>query len=431
MSNEMIGLLGIVLLFVLILIKIPIGFSMIIVGALGYAVLMSPAAALAKLGADLFNNAHSYSLSVIPMFTLMGMFIGQSGLGRDLFRAFNAWLGHIRGGLSIATVVTCAAFAAVSGSVIATTATIATVAVPEMRAMKYKDSLIAGCVASGSTLGILIPPSSVLIIYGVLTEESIGQLLIAGILPGLMTAFLLALTAYIMVRINPSLAPGVVKSTFSDRMNSLKLVWPIPMIFIITMGGIYRGVFTPTEGGAIGAFMSLIFCLVGRRIKWQGFTASLTETAKVVAMLMIMLVGGVMFGNFLSISRIPLFLTRHMSDLPPLILMTTIFLCYFVAGFFMDAMAILVIFTGLFYPMVLAAGYNGIWYGVVTILMILIGFLTPPVGVVSVITASISKIKLETVFKGVIPFWIALIVSTFIIILFPGIATYLPNLMMR
>jgi len=286
-------------------------------------------------------------------------------------------------------------------------------------------------VASGSTLGILIPPSSVLIIYGVLTEESIGQLLIAGILPGIMTAFLLALTAYIMVRINPSLAPGVVKSTFSDRMNSLKVVWPIPMIFIITMGGIYRGVFTPTEGGAIGAFMSLIFCLIGRRIKWQSFATSLTETAKVVAMLMIMLVGGVMFGNFLSISRIPLFLTRHMSDLPPLLLMTTIFLCYFVAGFFMDAMAILVIFTGLFYPMVLAAGYNGIWYGVVTILMILIGFLTPPVGVVSVITSSISKIKLETVFKGVIPFWIALIISTFIIILFPGIATYLPNLMMR
>jgi len=431
MSNELIGLLGVVLLFVLILIKIPIGFSMIIVGALGYAVLMSPAAALSKLGADLFNNSHSYSLSVIPMFTLMGMIIGQSGLGKDLFRTFNAWLGHIRGGLSIATVVTCAAFAAVSGSVIATTATIATVAVPEMRAMKYKDSLIAGCVASGSTLGILIPPSSVLIIYGVLTEESIGQLLIAGILPGLMTAFLLALTAYIMVRINPSLAPGVVKTTFHDKINSLKVVWPIPLIFVITMGGIYRGVFTPTEGGAIGAFMALVFCLVGRRIKWKNFTSSLTETAKVVAMLMIMMVGGVMFGNFLSISRIPLFLTRHMSDLPPLLLMTSIFLCYFVAGFFMDAMAILVIFTGLFYPMVLAAGYDGVWYGVVTILMILIGFLTPPVGVVAVITSSISKIKLETVFKGVIPFWIALIVSTFIIILFPRIATYLPSLMVR
>lgn len=431
MSPELIGILGIILLFALILLKIPIGFSLIIVGAVGYGMIISPTAALAKLGTDPFNISHSYSLSVIPMFTLMGMLLGHTGLGRDLFRAFNAWLGHIRGGLAIAAIATCAAFAAVSGSVIATTATIANVAVPEMRAADYKDSLSSGCVASGSTLGILIPPSSTLIIYGMLTEESIGQLLVAGVLPGFLTAFLLALTAYILVRIKPDLAPGVVKTSFAEKLESMKLIWPVPLIFMITMGGIYRGYFTPTEGGAIGAFMALLVSIVGKRFSWLGFKESLYGTAKVVAMLMVILIGGVMFGNFLSVSKIPQFLGSYMVDLPPLLLMTAIFTCYFIAGFFMDAMAILVIFTGLFYPMIIAAGYSGIWYGIVTILMLLIGFLTPPVGVVAVVTSGLTKIKLETVFRGVIPFWIALIVSTFLIILFPSIATYLPSLMAK
>jgi len=431
MSPELIGLIGIIMLFVLMFLKVPIGFSMMIVGAVGYGVIISPAAAYAKLGTDLFNNAHNYGLSVIPMFTLMGMLLGHTGLGGDLFKGFNAWLGHIRGGLAMATIATCAAFAAVSGSVIATTATIANVAVPEMRAMKYDDRLSSGCVASGSTLGILIPPSSVLIIYGLLTEESIGQLLIAGVLPGLLTAFLLGITAYIVVRINPKLAPGTVKTTFAEKMNSIKLIWPVPLIFVISMGGIYLGYFTPTEGGAIGAFVALLVSIIGKRFTLGGFKDALMGTVKIVAMLMILLIGGVMFGNFLSVTKIPQYLGTYFVDLPPLVLMTSIFMCYFIAGFFMDAMAILIIFTGLFYPLIIAAGYSGIWYGVVTILMLLIGFLTPPVGVVAIITSGITKIKLETVFKGVIPFWIALIVSTFLMIFFPAIATYLPSLMAR
>lgn len=431
MSPELIGVIGIIALFVLILLKVPIGFSMIIVGAVGYGIIISPTAALAKLGTDPFNNAHNYGLSVIPMFTFMGMLLGHTGLGRDLFRGFNAWLGHIRGGLAIATIATCAAFAAVSGSVIATTATIANVAVPEMRALKYDDRLSSGCVASGSTLGILIPPSSVLIIYGMLTEESIGQLLIAGVIPGLLTAFLLAITAYILVRVKPEMAPGVVKTTLKEKLESIKLIWPVPLIFAISMGGIYQGYFTPTEGGGIGAFVALLVSIVGRRFTWKSFRDALLGTAKVVAMLMVILIGGVMFGNFLSVSKIPQYLGTYMVGLPPLVLMTAVFMCYFVAGFFMDAMAILVIFTGLFYPMIIAAGYSGVWYGIVTILMLLIGFLTPPVGVVAVVTSGLTKIKLETVFKGVIPFWIALVVSTFLIILFPTIATYLPSLMVK
>ncbi len=429
MSPETIGLLGVIVLLILIMLKVPIGFSMLIIGVVGYGVIIGPTAALAKMGTDIFNNAHNYSLSVIPMFTLMGMFIGCAGLGKDMFNAFNAWFGHIKGGLAIAAIITCAAFAAVSGSVIATTATIAVIAVPEMRRMNYAESLAAGSVASGSTLGILIPPSSVLIIYGVLTEESIGQLLIAGIVPGLMTAVLLAFVAYLMVRIKPELAPGSTKTPMKERFRSLKTIWPIPAIFIFTMGGMFLGVFTPTEGGAMGAFLSLVFCLISRRMNLKAFFAALYDTVKVGGMLMVIVIGGIIFGNFISVSRIPGFLAVHMAEMPPIALLATIFAAYFVSGFFMDAMATLVIFTSLFYPLIINAGYNGIWYGIITILMILIGFLTPPVGVVSVVTSGITKIKLETVFKGTIPFWFALIASTVILMVFPDIATFLPNLM--
>ena len=431
MSPEFIGLLGVVVLLILIMLKVPIGFSMLVVGVVGYGVVIGPTAALAKMGTDIFNNAHNYSMSVIPMFTLMGMFIGAAGIGEDLFKAFNAWFGHIRGGLAIASIITCAAFAAVSGSVIATTATIAVIAVPEMRRMKYDDSLAAGSVASGSTLGILIPPSSVLIIYGVLTEESIGQLLVAGFVPGILTAAFLALTAYIVVRMHPERAPGTQKTTMKERFVSLKPIWPIPAIFIFTMGGIYLGVFTPTEGGAMGAFLALVFSMISKRMNVKAFTTALYDTVKVGGMLMIIVIGGVIFGNFISVSRIPEYLAIHMADMPPFLLLATIFAAYFVSGFFMDAMATLVIFTSLFYPLIINAGYDGIWYGIITILMILIGFLTPPVGVVSVVTSGITKIKLETVFKGTIPFWFALIASTILLMLFPKIATFLPNLMTK
>jgi tripartite ATP-independent transporter DctM subunit len=429
MSNELVGLLGIILLLILIFLRLPVAFSLIIVGVVGYAYIISPQAALVKLGTDTFNTAHSYTLSVIPMFVLMGMFLGAGGLGRDLFRVFNAWLGHIRGGLSVAAIISCAGFAAVSGSAIATAATISSVAVPEMRAQKYKDSLAAGCVAAGSTLGILIPPSSILIVYGILTEESIGQLLVAGLLPGILTAVLLAIAAWVQVKLHPDLAPGIVLSTVQEKFESLKYVWPVPLIFGATMSGIYLGVFTPTEGGAMGAFLALLFVVLSRRMKWNSFVDSIQETSKIIAMLMIIIIGGMIFGHFLSVSRIPFFLRAAMIDMPPLLLIIAVFLCYFVAGFVMDEMATLIIFTSLFYPLIIAAGFDGVWYGIVSIMMVLIGFITPPVGVVSLVTSSITKIPIEQVFKGVTPFWIALIVATFIVIFFPQIATFLPSLM--
>ena len=331
----------------------------------------------------------------------------------------------------MATVATCAAFASVSGSVIATTATIAPVAVPEMRRNHYHDSLAAGVVASGSTLGILIPPSSNLVIYGMLTEESNGQLLIAGIFPGLMTALFMIITVFIMVRLKPDLAPNTVTVNSKERNEALKKVWPIPFIFIVSMGGILIGLFTATEGGAFGAFLALVISLATRRCTLKGLKDSLYGTARITGMLMIFIVGGVTFGNFISISRIPTFLRVYLVDLPPILLMLTIFAIFLVSGFFLDAMAALIIFTSLFYPLVIEAGFSGIWYGIITILMILIGFLTPPVGVVAIVTSGITKIKLETVFRGTIPFWFSLMAAALVLILFPSIATFLPSLMIK
>ncbi|NMB40750.1 MAG: TRAP transporter large permease [Firmicutes bacterium] len=431
MSPLHLGVLSLIFLLILVFLRMPIAMAMVVIGIAGYAFIVNPQAALVKLGTDLFDNATVYSLSVIPMFMLMGLFLASSGLGRQLFDAFNAWLGHIRGGLAIASITACAFFSAVSGSVIGTAATIGKVAAPEMLSHKYKDTLAAGCIAAGGTLGILIPPSSVLIIYGAITEESIGQLLIAGIIPGILTAFLLAFTAWLQVRMNPSLAPTGVAASFKKRIETTKAIWPVPVIFAISMSGIYLGIFTPNEGGAVGAFLSFLYAILSRQMNWKAFNGSLQETANVTAMIFLVIIGGVLYGNFLSATRIPLIIKDFVigMDLSPVLLATFIFLCYFVAGFFMDAMAVIVIFTNIFYPLVIAAGFDGIWFGILTILLVNIGFITPPVGAVSMVTASATNIKIEQVFKGVTPFWIAMIAATFIIIFFPKIATYLPSLM--
>jgi tripartite ATP-independent transporter DctM subunit len=431
MNTVLIGVLSFVLLLILVFLHMPISIVMVVVGTIGYALVVNSQAALVKLGTDTFNNAAVYTLSVIPMFLLMGLFLGTSGLARRLFDAFNAWLGHVRGGLAIASITACAFFSAVSGSNIGTAATIGKVAVPEMRTHKYKDTLAAGCVAAGGTLGILIPPSSLMIVYGALTEESIGKLLIAGILPGIVTAVLLAFTAWLQVRINPSLAPTGKSAPFDIKMQTLKAIWPVPVIFIISMGGIWLGVFTATEGGAIGAFLSLLYALITKQLSKKGLNSALEETANVTAMIFLVIIGGTLYGHFLTATRIPLIMKEYIValNLSPLMLIGLVFLVYFVAGFVMDAMAIIVIFTNLFYPLVTSAGFNGIWFGVITILLCNIGFITPPVGPVSMVTASATETPVEAVFKGVTPFWFALIAATAILIAFPAIATYLPNMM--
>ena len=356
MSPLHIGVLSLIILLILVFLRLPIAIAMVVIGIVGYALVVSPQAALIKLGTDVFDNATVYSLSVIPMFTLMGLFLGSSGLGRKLLTLFRPGLAISAAGWP-SPIVACA-FCCRFGSVIGTAATIGKIAGPEMIKRKYKETLAAGAIASGGTLGILIPPSSVLIIYGAITEESIGQLLIAGIIPGIITAALLAFTAWLQVKLNPDLAPTGTPAPFKERIHSSKDIWPIPVIFLISMSGIYLGVFTPNEGGAVGAFLAFLYAVLSRQLNRKGFNEALVETANITAMIFLVIIGGVLYGNFLSATRIPLIIRDYVAaiNLSPVLLASFIFLCYFVAGFFMDAMAVIVIFTNIFYPLVISAG---------------------------------------------------------------------------
>ncbi|MCR4429622.1 MAG: TRAP transporter large permease [Tepidanaerobacteraceae bacterium] len=432
MTPEMIGIFGILIMLLMIAIRVPVAIAMIAVSFIGTSMLVSPAAALAKLGGDAFAYSKIYSLSVMPLFIMMGMFLSRAGLGSALYEMFDAFLGRIRGGLAMATIASSALFAAVSGSAIATATTIASVSVDEMRKYNYDEGLAAGCAAVGGTLGILIPPSSTLVLYGALTEETIGGCLIAGIIPGIITTILLMITVYLLVLRKPSLAPMALEDNQTKlTWRLIKEVWVIPAIFLISIGGIYVGAFTPTEAGAVGAFLALILPVIQRKLSWKGFIEAMNQSARINAMTFIILIGGLMFGRFLSLSRIPLVMTDFVKtmEVSPYFVLAVIFLIYFVLGCLMDGMAILAIMTPVVYPIIKALGYNGVWFGVLTVLMLNIGLLTPPVGVVSLVTASVTKVQPMKVFRGVVPFWITLIVACIIVIAFPQLATFLPGLM--
>ncbi|MCR4392972.1 MAG: TRAP transporter large permease subunit, partial [Dehalococcoidales bacterium] len=305
MSPEVAGIVGVILLLILFFLKMQIGLSMLIIGFLGYAYLINKNAGLAVIGQVPYSTASMYSLSVIPMFIVMGMFLSYGGLGRDLFKAVDAWLRHLPGGMAIATIGACAAFAAVSGSATATAATLGTIALPEMKRYKYDDALATAVVAAGGTLGILIPPSTILILYGLLTELSVGKLLLAGLLPGILQAILFAITVYIQVKRDPRKASIAPPAPFRERMASLQVIWPVLAIFLLVMGGIYFGFFTPTEAAAAGAFIALIFSLATRRFKKSDLVSSLDQTARTTAMLFLILIGAITFGRFLAVTNIP------------------------------------------------------------------------------------------------------------------------------
>ncbi len=432
MSPELVGIIGIVVLLVLFAFRMSVGLSMLLVGFLGYSYLVSTQAGLSKLGVDPFATASFYSLSVIPLFVLMGMFLSYGGLGRDLYRAVDTWMGHLRGGLAMATIGACAAFSAVSGSTTATAATMATVALPEMKRYNYKDSLATACVAAGGTLGILIPPSVILILYGILTEERIGQLLIAGILPGILQAALFMVTIYLQVRLNPSLAPLRPEAAFKDKLTSLTKVWPVLIIFVVAMGGIYFGVFTPTEAGAVGAFGAFIISLATGRFSRSTLVGSLDQAARTTAMIFLIVIGATVFGHFLAVTKIPFGLSDFIAGLgvSRYIVMALILFLLFVLGTFMEGIAILVLSMPILYPLVMDLGFSGIWFGVIMVVMLNIGLVTPPVGINVYITGGVAKdVPLETIFRGVIPLWLAMIVCAIFLVAFPQIATFLPSLM--
>lgn len=431
MANELVGLIGLAVFLVLIALRVPVAIAMISVAVAGYSYIVSPDAALARFGADAFRGASVYSLSVIPFFILMGMVLSQADLGRDVYRSLDRFLWRLRGGLSVATIGASTAFASVSGSSVASASTMARVAVPEMRRYRYDDGYSAASAAAGGTLGALIPPSALLVLYGVLTAEPIGQVLIAGFVPGVMTALLLMGTAHLLARFRPHLAPGKAVRPDLTIRQALKGIWAVPVIFGVCMGGLYAGIFTPTESGVAGAFLALLYSVLARRLDWRGFTSAVGETILICAQIFLLMIAGQMFGFFLAVTRIPMWLGRVVADLGlvPWMVLGIIFLVYFALGAVMDEIAILVIMTPIMYPIIIDLGYSGVWFGVLTIMMLLTGLLTPPVGLISFLVARLTNIPLGTVFRGLVPFWLALCVAILIMIAVPELATWLPDAM--
>ncbi|MDY6826559.1 MAG: TRAP transporter large permease [Bacillota bacterium] len=431
MTSIEIGILGIIVMLVLLLIRVPVGIAMTIVAIVGNILLSSFWPALNKLGIDIILITQNYSFSVIPLFVLMGLFLSKANLGADLYEVINGLIGRFKGGMAIATIGAGAAFGAVCGSVVASVSTIAAVAVPEMRKYDYDTGFAAGVSAVGSTLGVVIPPSTALVVYGALTEESIGQVLIGGFLPGIMTMILLMITVYLVLLWKPKLAPAAITDKIPFPWKKIKYVWAIPLIFLLSIGGIYGGFFTPTEAGAVGAFLSLLFSVSIGRLKWPNFVDAIFSSVRITAMVFIILIGGKLFGAFLTRSLIPKALTDFIEGLhiAPFLIILFILLIYTVMGTFMDEMATLVIMTPIIYPIVMSLGYNGVWFGVMTIMMLLTGLLTPPVGVVSLVAASITKVPSMQVFAAQWPFWITLIISSVLVAAFPDIVLFLPSLM--
>lgn len=429
---ETIGFMGLGMLLVLLMLRINVALSMMIVAIFGYGLIRDFDASLSRLGQDGFTAPNSYSLSVIPLFVLMGLILSESGLGKDAYVALDRFTDRIQGGLSVATIGASAMFASVNGSAVASATTMSVVAVPEMRKYNYDDGLAAASVTVGGTLGALIPPSAVLVLYGILTEEPIGDLLLAGIIPGVMMAGALMFAAWVMAKRNPSIAPMTMKPE-SERIrkrDAVKLVWAIPVIFGISMGGILLGWFTPTEAGGAGAFLALIYGVGTRRLSLSGFFQALSGTVRTSALIFLLLIGGQLFGFFLAISRIPNLVGDFVGDLntAPWIIMIAIYVVYFVLGAMMDEIAILVIMTPIIYPIVTGQlEYSGVWFGIISTMMLLTGLVTPPVGIITFVVAGVTKIPLTTVFRGILPFMIPMSIVIILVILFPGIATFLPD----
>lgn len=432
MSLSTTGIIGIIILIVLLYSKMPVGFAMGFLGLIGFSYVVNIDAGLNLLARDVWDVFSSYNLTVIPLFVFMGQIAFHAGISRRLYDSAYVLLGHRRGGLAMTTVGACAAFSAICGSTNATAATMATVALPEMKRYGYDMGLATGTVAAAGSLGILIPPSVIFIVYGILTEQSIGKLFAAGILPGILLCLLFLLTIHLRVMKNPSLAPPGPKSNIREKFRSFAGILETLLLFALVMGGIFFGIFTPTEAAAIGAFMTLLIAIIRGQLHWKGFIQSLADTTKISCMIMVIVTGAVIFGHFMAITRIPYILADYVSSLPlpPHAIIGVIILVYLIGGCFMDALAMIMLTIPIFFPVVQTLGFDPIWFGVVIVLITEMGVITPPVGInVYVVYGVARDVPLEKIFRGVFPMLISLLVCNLLLILFPQIALWLPGLM--
>ncbi|MFC1979595.1 TRAP transporter large permease [Chloroflexota bacterium] len=432
MSPFVIGIIGIFVLFLLFAFQMHIGVALGLVGLVGFSCLAGLDKGLPILGLSPYSTSFSYSFTVIPLFVLMGEFISRSGLGREIYHTAYQWVGPFPGGLAMATVAGCAGFAAVSGSSTATAATLGTVSLPEMKRYKYDSAFSTGALAAGGTLGILIPPSVTFILYGQLAEQSIGQLFIAGILPGILLATMFMLYIYIRTRLNPAIGPRGPKVDLKDKLISLKGSWGILVLFLLVIGGIYFGIFTPIEAAGIGALGAFFFSLGTRRLTWQVIRGSLNATVQTTAMIMVIIIGAMIFSYFLAISRIPFELANFTttSGLPNYVVLSLIFLIFLALGCIMSGFAVIILLVPIVFPAIVALGFDPIWFGVIVVVLIEMGLVTPPVGMNVYVIGGIAKdVPMYTIFRGVIPFFLVMLVGLIILVLFPQISLFLPSLM--
>lgn len=432
MSPIEIGILGCVALFLLLLSSMPVAFVMLLVGTVGFAVVVSPQAALTMVCSDVFNTISSHSLTVIPLFVFMGQVAFHAGISKRLFNAAYNWLGWLPGGLAMATVGACAGFGAICGSGPATAATMSAVALPEMKRYRYNMELATGTVAAGGTLGMLIPPSVVFIVYGVMTEQSIGKLFMAGVVPGLLIAVLFCVMIWWQCRRRPSLGPAAQGITWSARWRSLSGVIETLLLFALVIGGMFAGWFTPTEAAAVGAAGSLLIAVVRRQLSRQALVRALMETARTSCMVMIIVAGAVIFGRFLAVTRIHFELATWLTALaaPPWMVVALIVLFYLVCGCFIDALGLVMLTIPIFYPVIQSLNYDLIWFGVIIVVVTQMGVISPPVGVnVYVVSGMERDVALHTVFKGALPFLACLILAAALLVAFPQLSLWLPSLM--
>lgn len=420
-----VALAGVAAVLLLAFIGVPLGFAMLLVGAAGFAALRGLEPALAVIAQQVVDVSANYGLSVLPMFVLMGVFIYRADVSQDLYDAANAWFGHFRGGLAHATVASCAVFGMISGSSIATAATMSKVAIPPMRRLGYTESLSSGCVASAGVLGMLIPPSVPLIIYGLITDQDIRKLFIAAIGPGVLVALLFMIAIWATTRIYPQAGPAAASRPLSERVRSLRGVWPVLLLFVGVMGGLYGGVFTVTESAGIGSVGAFIIAAARRKLSWGVFVDCLMEAAKTTAMIFVIVFGAMIFGNFVAVSGMTAAIVQWIETmkLSPTGVILAIMAIYLVLGCVMETLGLMILTVPVFMAIMVSLGIDLIWFGIFVAMMIEIGMITPPIGMnVFTVKAMVPDIPLRTIFTGVAPFLAANLLAVGLLIVFPALA---------
>jgi tripartite ATP-independent transporter DctM subunit len=431
-SNEAVTIIGFVSLFVLMLFRVPVGMAMGLVGITGFGYLTGFAPAMKLVGQTTMRTVTDYTFGVIPMFLLMGAFVSVSGISRELFRAANTFVGHWKGGLGIATIAACGGFAAISGSSVATAATFSAVAYPEMRRFGYPKSFATGVIAVGGTLGAMLPPSTVLAVYGIITQQDIGKLFIAGVIPGLLAIAMHMVTIAIIGLAKPGFLPAGPKSSWHDRMVALRDVWSPLLLFVFVIGGLYGGFFIPTEAGAIGAVGAFLIGVLRRRLSKEGVLQSLLQATRTAAAVFTILIGALCFGYFLTITQTPQHVTEFLTGLGigKYGVLALILLMYLVLGCLMDAMAMVILTVPIVFPVIVALGFDPIWFGVIVVMTVELGLIHPPVGMnVFVIKSVIKDVDMSTIFIGVLPFVVTDLIRLVLLIIFPLLAIWLPQRM--